>query len=96
MAISNPALAHLSKQRSLSVHSAQFKSDGRYLGHLANPSSEAETASKQACPFRLTHPGVGRTGCGRSSLAPKDTPRGPTCSVWSFKRKAEEDRGEPH
>ena len=30
------------------------------------------------------------------NLAPKDTPRGPTCSVWSFKRKAEEDRGEPH
>ncbi len=29
------------------------------------------------------------------ALTPKDTPRGPTCSVWCFKRKAEEDRGEP-
>ena len=51
---------------------------------------------QRTCPFRLTHPGVRRTGCGRSSLAPKDTQRGPTCSVWSFRRKAEEDRGEPH
>jgi hypothetical protein len=43
------------------------------------------------CPFRLTHPGVRRTGCGRSSGAPpKDTLRGPTCSVWSFRRQAKE------
>src|SRR5262245_21825000 len=28
------------------------------------------------------------------ALAPKDIERGPTCSVWSFRRKTEEDRSE--
>jgi hypothetical protein len=28
-------------------------------------------------------------------LTPKDTLRGPTYSVWSFRRQAEEGRGEP-
>ena len=28
------------------------------------------------CPFRLTHPGVRRTGCGRSSGAPALAPKG--------------------
>jgi hypothetical protein len=46
------------------------------------------------CPFRLTHPDARRTGCGRLSSAGPRSGRHPTCSVWGFRRKAEEGRGE--
>jgi ABC transporter substrate binding protein len=45
----------------------------------------------EPCPFRLTRPGVQRTGCGRSSGAPALAPKGHP--AWT--RQAEEERGEP-
>ena len=72
---------------------------GRRGNHSAAPSGAARAAGgrRGRCPFCLTHPSVRRTGCGRPSsalgLGSEGHPRGPTCSVWSFRRNAEEDRG---
>jgi hypothetical protein len=49
------------------------------------------------CAFHLTHPGRSedrlRPFVKRTGPDSERHPRGPTCSVWRFRRKAEEDRG---
>jgi hypothetical protein len=47
--------------------------------------AHAERDAIGACPFRLTHPGLRRTDCGRSSGAPSLAPKGHPASTQVFR-----------